>query len=62
MVIILLRLLILLQKNLLKDMLDNNAEHTYYAFIPKVNLKKVVVPTKTLLDIFNNIILMRKIR
>jgi len=37
-----------------EDMLDKEAGHYNYSTIPKVDLKKVVVPTNEILDIFKN--------
>jgi len=37
-----------------EDMLDKDAGHYNYSTIPKVDLKKVVVPTNEILDIFKN--------
>ena len=37
-----------------EDMLDKEAGHYNYSTIPKVDLKKVVVPTNEILDIFSN--------
>ena len=37
-----------------EDMLDKDAGHYNYSTIPKVDLKKVVVPTNEILDIFSN--------
>ena len=37
-----------------ENMLDKNAGNYCYSTIPKVDLKKVIVPTKDILDIFKN--------
>jgi len=37
-----------------ENMLDNNAGSYCYSTIPKVDLKKAIIPTKNILDIFKN--------